>query len=180
MTDTLEMPGLPLADAMTAADLHAWEQAIAAMIGPQAVAISTQSSLASLPAMLGATRALGVSETGADVSLPLAVALFRATGPAVNVAVAVYVAHWMGVEVGMPALIAGTAVAAVASYGAVSLLGQISFFTSIAPIAYAMGVPVAPLAILIAVETIPDIFRTLGNVTWDVAVAGAVDRKSAT
>ena len=149
-----------------------------AMIGPQAVAISTQSSLASLPAMLGATRALGVSETVADVNLPLAVALFRATGPAVNVAVAVYVAHWMGIEVGMPALIAGTAVAAVASYGAVSLPGQISFFTSIAPIAYAMGVPVAPLAILIAVETIPDIFRTLGNVTWDVAVAGAVDRKS--
>ena len=36
MTDTLEMPGLPLADAMTAADLYAWEQAIAATISPQA------------------------------------------------------------------------------------------------------------------------------------------------
>ena len=149
-----------------------------AMIGPQAVAISTQSSLASLPAMLAATRSLGVRETVADVTLPLAVALFRATGPAVNVAVAVYVAHWMGVEVSLSGLIAGTAVAAVASYGAVSLPGQISFFTSIAPIAFAMGVPVAPLAILIAVETIPDIFRTLGNVTWDVAVTGAVDRKA--
>ena len=150
-----------------------------AMIGPQAVAISTQSSLASLPAMLGATRMLGVRETVADVVLPLSVALFRATGPAMNVAVAVYVAHWMGVGVSVPALIAGTAVAAVASYGAVSLPGQISFFTSIAPIAFAMGVPVAPLAILIAVETIPDIFRTLGNVTWDEAVTGAVDRKGA-
>ena len=150
-----------------------------AMIGPQAVAISTQSSLASLPAMLGATRSLGVSETVADVTLPLAVALFRATGPAMNVAVAVYVAHWMGIPISLPGIIAGTAVAAVASYGAVSLPGQISFFTSIAPIAFAMGVPVAPLAILIAVETIPDIFRTLGNVTWDVAVTGAVDRKRA-
>ena len=151
-----------------------------AMIGPQAVAISTQSSLASLPAMLGSTRALGVREQVADVTLPLAVALFRATGPAMNVAVAIYVAHWMGVPVSLPAMIAGTAVAAVASYGAVSLPGQISFFSSIAPIAYAMGVPVAPLAILIAVETIPDIFRTLGNVTWDVAVAGAVDRRVGT
>ncbi len=150
-----------------------------AMIGPQAVAISTQSSLASLPAMLAATRMLGVRETVADVTLPLAVALFRATGPAMNVAVAVYVAHWMGIEVSVSGLIAGTAVAAVVSYGAVSLPGQISFFTSIAPIAFAMGVPVAPLAILIAVETIPDIFRTLGNVTWDVAVTGAVDRKGA-
>ena len=151
-----------------------------AMIGPQAVAISTQSSLASLPAMLGASRTLAVSETVADVTLPLAVALFRATGPAMNVAVAVYVAHLMGIQLGVAGLVAGTAVAAVASYGAVSLPGQISFFTSIAPIAFAMGVPVAPLAILIAVETIPDIFRTLGNVTWDVAVTGAVDRKSRT
>ena len=150
-----------------------------AMIGPQAVAISTQSSLASLPAMLAATKLIGVRETVADVTLPMAVALFRATGPAMNLAVAIYVAHWMGVEVGMPAMIAGTAVAAVASYGAVSLPGQISFFTSIAPIAIAMGVPVAPLAILIAVETIPDIFRTLGNVTMDVAVTGAVNRKTA-
>jgi Na+/H+-dicarboxylate symporter len=149
-----------------------------AMIGPQAVAISTQSSRASLPAMLAATKLIGVRETVADVTLPMAVALFRATGPAMNVAVAIYVAHWMGVDVGLPAMIAGTAVAAVASYGAVSLPGQISFFTSIAPIAIAMGVPVAPLAILIAVETIPDIFRTLGNVTMDVAVTGAVNRNS--
>ena len=150
-----------------------------AMIGPQAVAISTQSSLASLPAMLGATNTLGVRETVADVTLPLSVALFRATGPAMNVAVAIYVAHWMGIDVTTTGIIAGTAVAAVASYGAVSLPGQISFFSSIAPIALAMGVPVAPLAILIAVETIPDIFRTLGNVTWDVAVTAAVDRKNA-
>ena len=148
-----------------------------AMIGPQAVAISTQSSLASLPAMLAASRLIGVRDEVADVTLPLAVALFRATGPAMNVAVAIYVAHWMGVDVSTPALIAGIAVAAVASYGAVSLPGQISFFSSIAPIAFAMGVPVAPLAILIAVETIPDIFRTLGNVTFDVAVTAAVDRK---
>ncbi|MEO6579947.1 MAG: cation:dicarboxylase symporter family transporter [Sphingomicrobium sp.] len=149
-----------------------------AMIGPQAVAISTQSSLASLPAMLAATRLLGLRETVADVTLPMAVALFRATGPAMNLAVAIYVAHWMGIVIGLPGMIAGTAVAAVASYGAVSLPGQVSFFTSIAPIAFAMGVPVAPLAILIAVETIPDIFRTLGNVTWDVAVTRAVDGKT--
>ncbi len=148
-----------------------------AMIAPQAVAISTQSSLASLPAMLAAARLIGVRDQVADVTLPLAVALLRATGPAMNVAVAIYVAHWMGIDVPTSGLIAGIAVAAVASYGAVSLPGQISFFSSIAPIAFSMGVPVAPLAILIAVETIPDIFRTLGNVTMDVAVTGAVDRK---
>jgi len=41
-----------------------------------------------------------------------------------------------------------------------------------------MGLPVEPLAILIAVENLPDIVRTLGNVTMDVAVTGAVSRKT--
>jgi Na+/H+-dicarboxylate symporter len=39
-----------------------------------------------------------------------------------------------------------------------------------------MGVPVEPLALLVAVEILPDLMRTLGNVTMDVAVAAAVDR----
>jgi Na+/H+-dicarboxylate symporter len=62
------------------------------------------------------------------------------------------------------------------SYGAVSLPGEVSFISSIAPIAMALGVPIAPLALLVAVEMVPDIFRTLGNVTLDVAVTTVVDR----
>jgi len=147
-----------------------------AMIPPQAVAISTQSSLASLPAMLDSARVLRVPQRNADVTLPLAVALFRATGPAMNVSVAIYVAYWMGVDLHAGNLIAGFAVAAVASYWAVSLPGALSFVTSIAPIALAMGVPIEPLALLIAVEVLPDITRTLGNVTWDVTAAGVASR----
>ena len=145
-----------------------------AMIPPQAVAISTQSSLASLPAMLAASKNLELPQRNADVTLPLAVALFRATGPAMNVSVAIYVAYWMGVDLNAGNLIAGFAVASIASYWAVSLPGALSFVTSIAPISLAMGVPIEPLALLIAVEVLPDIFRTLGNVTWDVVVTGAV------
>lgn len=144
-----------------------------ALIPPQAVAISTQSSLASLPAMLEASTVLKVPPRNADVTLPLAVALFRATGPAMNVSVAIYVAYMMGVPLHAGNLIAGFAVASVASYWAVSLPGSLSFVTSIAPIALAMGVPIEPLALLIAVEVLPDITRTVGNVTWDVAVTGA-------
>ena len=82
----------------------------------------------------------------------------------------------MGIELHPGNLIAGFAVASIASYWAVSLPGALSFVTSIAPIALAMGVPIEPLALLIAVEVIPDIFRTLGNVTWDVAVTGTAAR----
>ena len=149
-----------------------------ALISPQAVAISTRSSLASLPAMLDSVRTLGVREKVADVSLPIAVALFRATGPAMNVAVAFYVAHWLGLEPSLGQMIAATAVGAVMSYGAVSLPGEVSFISSIAPIAMALGVPIAPLALLVAVEMVPDIFRTVGNVTMDVTLATIVDRST--
>jgi Na+/H+-dicarboxylate symporter len=43
-----------------------------------------------------------------------------------------------------------------------------------APICLALGAPVEILAILLAVEVIPDIFRTVGNVTADMAVAAVV------
>jgi proton glutamate symport protein len=146
------------------------------LIAPQAVAISTRSSLASLPAMLDASRGMGICEEVSDVTLPIAVALFRATGPAMNEAVAFDVAHWLGLHPTLAQMIAATAVGAVMSYGAVSLPGEVSYISSIAPIALALGVPIAPLGLLVAVEMIPDIFRTVGNVTHDVALASIVDR----
>jgi len=146
------------------------------MFPPEAVAISTRSSLASLPAMLTASRNMGVREQVADVSLPICVALFRGTGPAMNIAVSFYVAHWLGYEPTVAQMIAATAVGAVMSYGAVSLPGEVSYISSIAPINLALGVPIAPLALLVAVEMVPDIFRTVGNVAMDVAVTTAVDR----
>lgn len=151
---------------------------IRAVLPAQAVAISTQSSLASLPAMLRGAASLGVPAVTADVTLPLAVALFRATGPAMNLAVAIYVAHLTGVELTPLTLAIGVAVAATTTLGAVSLPGSISFISSIAPIAIAMGVPIAPLALLVAVETLPDIIRTLGNVTMDTAAVSIVDARA--
>ena len=146
------------------------------MIPPFAVAMSTRSSLASLPAMLAASRTMGIRDEVADVSLPIAVALFRATGPAMNVAVPFYIAHWLGLHPTLAQMIAATAVGAVMSYGAVSLPGEVTYISSIAPIALALGVPIAPLALLVAVEMVPDIFRTVGNVSMDVALAAVVNR----
>ncbi len=148
-----------------------------AAIPAQAVAISTQSSLASLPAMLKGVQALGVPAARADVVLPIAVAIFRATGPAMNLGVALYIAHWFGIELTPFQIAIGIAAGATTTLGAVSLPGSISFFSSIAPICLVLGVPVAPLGLLVAVETFPDIFRTLGNVTMDMAVTATVARE---
>lgn len=148
------------------------------MLPVQSFALSTQSSTASLPLMIGAASELGVRETTRDIVLPMAVALFRTLGPAMNIAVCFYIAHWLGIDLGFGAIAAGILVATFASIAAPGLPGQISFVTSIGPIAIAMGLPLAPLGIFIALEPIPDMLRTVCNVTMDVAVAGAIDRSA--
>jgi Na+/H+-dicarboxylate symporter len=144
-----------------------------------AIAASTQSSLASLPAMLeAALRGLRLPASVADVVLPLAVAIFRFTSPVANLAVCLFVAHLYGLEPSVLQLASAIVVAYAVSIASVGLPGQISFIASIAPICLALGVPTEVLGILIAVEVIPDIFRTLGNVTADVAVTSILSRNA--
>jgi len=141
----------------------------------QALAFSTQSSLACLPAMVERTRdELNAPAQVTGVVLPLAVAVFRMTSPVANLAVAFFIIHLYGLEPSAGQIAAAIAVSLAVSVGAVGLPGQISFFASMAPICLALGAPVEILAILLAVEVIPDIFRTVGNVTADMAVAAVV------
>jgi len=141
----------------------------------QAVAFSTQSSLASLPAMVEQARVgLGASRAVSGLVLPLAVAVFRITSPVANLAVCLYVAQLYGVPLAPGMLIAGGLTAIAASIAAVGLPGQVSFFLSIGPICLAMGLPLGALPLLLAVEVIPDIFRTVGNVTADLAATRIV------
>jgi Na+/H+-dicarboxylate symporter len=150
-----------------------------AMIPAQSVAISTQSSLASLPAMIEAARGpLAQPPQVVGITLPLAVSLFRFTSPAGNMAVAIYLAGLHGIDLSFWQLAAGVVVAAIVSVAAVGIASAVTFFAMMAPICLAMGVPIELLALLIAVETIPDIFRTIGNVTADVAVTTVVGSRS--
>jgi Na+/H+-dicarboxylate symporter len=141
-----------------------------------AIAFSTQSSLASLPAMIEAARTLRIPDRVADLILPLAVAVFRFTSPVANLAVCFFVAHLYGIEPNALQIAGAIVVAFGVSVGSVGLPGQISFIASVAPISMALGAPIEVLGILIAVEVIPDIFRTLGNVTGDLAATAILAR----
>lgn len=137
-----------------------------------AVAMSSRSSLASLPLMVERSRdVLGVPERVAGIVLPLAVAIFRMTSPVANLGVVFFCAAVFGVELGVTELIIGGFVAMAISIGSVGLPGEISFVASVAPISMAMGVPIELLGLLVAVEAVPDIFRTVGNVSGDMAAA---------
>jgi Na+/H+-dicarboxylate symporter len=125
---------------------------------------STTSSLATLPTMFQAAEGdLHISRSIAGFALPLAASVNRA-GSALYQAVAVlFIARLYGIPFGFNEMFAAAAavflasltVAAVPSGSVVSLL----------PAFTATGLPIAGLSILIGVDRIPDMFRTMTNVT---------------
>ncbi len=141
----------------------------------QVTAFATQSSLACLPAMIERCRDdLGVPDRVSGLVLPLAVSIFRITGPVANFGVALFLVQVYGLHPSAMEYLGATFVAVATSMASVGLPGQVSFFASIAPICLSLGLPVDLLPILIAVEVIPDIFRTVGNVTGDMALAAVL------
>ena len=155
-------------------------QRFAVEIAPvQVVAASTQSSLATLPAMIDCARGpLGIAPRIAGLVLPLAVAVFRYTSPMGNLSVCFFIAALYGFEPSLLQMVTAVFVALAVSVAAVGLPGQVSFITSVAPICLALGLPVELLGVLIAVEMVPDVFRTIGNVTGDLAVTTLVQKDS--
>jgi Na+/H+-dicarboxylate symporter len=152
-------------------------QFAAGILPAQAIAVSTQSSLATLPAMVeSAQNRLGCSPTVTALVLPLAVSLFRMTSPVQYIGVSCYIAWIYGVDLSASQLAVGAALAVVISLGSVGLPGQVSLMATNMPVVQAMGLPIAPLGLMLAVETIPDAFATLGNVTGDLAATTVVAR----
>lgn len=150
-----------------------------AIVPAQVVAASTQSSLASLPAMLeSAQRRLGYSPQVTSLVLPMAVSLFRITSPVQYMSAAAFIAWAYGIDLTAAQLATGAALSVVVSLGSVGLPGQVSFMATNLPVTQAMGLPVGPLGLLLAVDTIPDMFATVGNVTADLTATSVVARQS--
>ena len=150
-----------------------------AILPAQVVAASTQSSLASLPAMVESARfRLGHPRAVAALVLPMAVTLFRITSPIQYIVAACFVAWAYGIDVNAVTLAAGAALAVVISLGSIGLPGQVSFMATVMPVTQSMGLPIEPLGLLLAVDTIPDVFATTGNVTGDLTATSIVARQS--
>lgn len=150
-----------------------------AIVPAQAIAASTQSSLASLPAMVDSARSrLGYGTAVPALVLPMAVSLFRITSPVQYISVAAFLAWAYGIPLDPVTLAGGAALAVVVSMGSVGLPGQAIFMATNLPVVQAMGLPVAPLGILLALDTIPDVFATVGNVTGDLTATAVVQRRA--
>jgi Na+/H+-dicarboxylate symporter len=90
------------------------------------------------------------------------------------------VASFLGWAHGTPpdpwSLALAAVLAVVISLGSVGLPGPASFMGTTLPVVQAAGMPIESLGLLLAVDLIPDVFATVGNVTGDLAVASRVAR----
>ncbi|HXF95126.1 MAG TPA: dicarboxylate/amino acid:cation symporter [Gemmatimonadales bacterium] len=138
-----------------------------------AMGFSTTSSLAALPTMLdGAERDLGLSRRVAGFVLPLGASLNRA-GSALYQAVAVtFAAQLYGVNFGFAeAFQAGAAVFLASLTVAAIPSGSV---LSLAPAFMQTGLPLTGLTLLIGVDRLPDMFRTMTNVAGHLTGAAVV------
>ena len=141
----------------------------------QLVAFTTRSSLASLPAMIrGARDILGLPAEITGFVLPLAVSVYKIASAAYWVGAALFVGKLYGVELGFGDLALVSAASVVLSTSAPGIPGGGLLIK--APLYTVIGLPVEGLAILLAIDFIPDVFKTLTNVTGDMAAAAVVAR----
>ncbi len=143
----------------------------------QAVAFSTRSSLASLPAMLdGAERDLRLPPQVSGIAIPVAVSLFKFASPIGRMTGTFFIARLYGIDLG-PAEIAAitAAIAALSFYSPGVPSGGLFIMT---PIYVALNLPVEGIGLLIALDLIPDMFITTANVTADMTVAVLLGRSA--
>ncbi|MEP7381262.1 MAG: dicarboxylate/amino acid:cation symporter [Gemmatimonadota bacterium] len=146
-----------------------------ALLPAQTVAISTRSSLASLPAMLdSAERSLHVRRDVAAFVLPFGVAIFRLSGAITWVTYGLFVSRLYDVPFGLTS-IATLSLAAVVMNFAVPGIPSGGLLV-IAPIFVTLGLPPEAIGLLIAVDAIPDVFKTVLNVTAHMTSLVIVNR----
>jgi len=146
-----------------------------ALFPAQAVAVSSASSLASLPALLeGSDQMLYLPKSITGMVLPLAVSTFKIATPTIWLVAAIFLGHLYGVQLGFGQLLAISVTSILTSF---SLPGvPHGWLLVITPLLATMGIPAEGIGLLIAVDAIPDIVATALNVTGDMAAAALVSR----
>ena len=139
----------------------------------QLLAFSTSSSGATLPVtMERCEEELGVSEEVSSFVLPLG-ATINMDGTALYQAVAaVFIAQTLGMDLTLGAQLTIVLTAVLASIGTAAVPGAGIIMLII--ILEAIGVPSAGIALILGVDRILDMMRTVTNVTGDASVAVAV------
>ena len=138
------------------------------------MAFASRASLAALPASLEGARQLGLPESLSAFFLPLAASMFRVGGAIAQVVGVLFLARLYGVALAPPQLVTIVLISTVTSFTSPGI--PAGAIIVMAPVLVSVHVPVEGIAILIGVDTIPDMFRTTANVTAWLGGASIVAR----
>ena len=146
-----------------------------ASLPAQAVAFSSRSSLASLPpAVEEAEKRLKLPAAINSFLLPLGFSVFRITAPVPMIVGAYFIAYFYGITLEPIHLLTMVVTSLLASFTVPGVPG--GGVIAAVPVLMAVNLPVEGIGILLAVDTIPDIFRTTANVTANVGAAVVLAR----
>ena len=149
--------------------------AFAAFCAPaQAMAFSSRSSVATLPAMLETASRAGLPPVVAGFIIPLGASMFRFGAAVAQTVGVLFLARLYGVELSH-AQIASVVVTVIFTTFAVPGIPGGSIIAMV-PVLASASLPVDGIGILLAVDTIPDMFRTTANATGTMALAAALRR----
>lgn len=150
-----------------------------AVLPAQLVAVSTRSSLAALPALLdGARRHLQLPPGLTGIALPLATSTFKINRPISGAAKLLFLAHVFGIELTALQIATFMLTVFMLSFATAGLPGGGTAFKTL-PAYLAAGIPIEGVILLETVDVIPDIFKTLANVTGDMTSTVLLQRVSA-
>jgi Na+/H+-dicarboxylate symporter len=135
-----------------------------ALMPAQFVAVSTRSSVAALPAMIdGATRVLRIPLEISGFALPFGVSVFRLNQGVTWIVSALFISKLYGVPLSTAHLAFLGACSVAMSFSAPGIPSGGVFVS--APFFVAVGLPIEGMGILLALDAVPDVFKTLLNVT---------------
>ncbi len=143
--------------------------------GAISIAFSTTSTAAAIPVSLQeTTENLNVSETVADILVPLGASLYRPGSALFQGAAIIFLAHIFDVPVSMAE--AGAILLATFLVSLTVAPVPSSSIMTMAPALSSIGVPTTGLGILMGIDRIPDMMRTSVNVIGQISTAVMVDR----
>lgn len=146
-----------------------------AALPAQAVAASSRSSLAALPAMLRETRdRLRLPPVATSFVLPLAVSVLRMNVPPRWVISVAFLGQLYGIQIGFASLVWVLVTAVLISFSVPGIPSASLFMLS--PLLVSLGLPAEGVGLLIAVDTLPDTFNTLANVTGHMSSTAVIAR----
>lgn len=150
---------------------------LAGITGAMTIAFSTTSTATSIPvAREEATNNLGLSQTTADLLIPLGASMYRPGSGVFQGAAIIFLAHIYGV----PLPLAATGAVLVATFLVLLTVAPVpsSGVVTMAPALETIGVPVAGLGLMLGIDRIPDMMRSCVNVIGQLGAAVFIDRGS--